>query len=185
MPTAARRWHGPAPPASSRRVWGLGRPLGCVIPLLMQLNTSRAEERSDERGSPIVPKIDGDYRGPSLRSGSVLWSAFIRENPRRDALRRGARECLRCCAGCFRLFGQLAEARRILQGDVGKHFAVELDAGLLQSVDEVAVGKAVQAGGGADADDPDRAVLALLLFASEVGELHATLHRFLRSLVEF
>src|SRR3954466_14148071 len=111
----------------------------------------------------------------------------IRVHLRESAARRispRTTRMLRCARG-FRLFGQLGKTCWVLQGDIGEHFAVELDAGFLQSVDEVAVGQAVQTGGGADADDPDGAVLALLLFASEVGELHATLHRFLRSLVEF
>ncbi len=39
-------------------------------------------------------------------------------------------------------------------------------------------------GGGADADDPERAVLALFLFAAGVGELQSALDGFLGSLVE-
>jgi len=34
-------------------------------------------------------------------------------------------------------------------------------------------------GGGADADDPQRAVLALLLLAAGIGELQPALNRFL------
>src|SRR5436305_14056953 len=113
-----------------------------------------------------------------------MESALICVNPRRTEFSRGTREYLRCCAGGLRLLGQLGKACRILQGDIGEHLAVELDACSLQSVDEVAVGQAVQAGGGADADDPDGAELALLLLASGVGELQSALHRFLRSLVE-
>src|SRR3954463_13339261 len=141
----------------------------------MQLNTSRVEERSDERGSPIAPTNHEYYRDPSLRSGLFYEPGIL---PQRDS------KGLRCGARGFRLLGQLRKARRIFQGDVGEHLAVELDACSLQSVDEVAVGKAVQAGCGADTDDPDGAELALLLFASGVGELQSALHRFLRSLVE-
>ena len=61
------------------------------------------------------------------------------------------------------LFCQLGKAGGVLHGDVGQDLAVQLDAGLLQSVDELRVAGAVQLGGGGDADDPQRAELALLL----------------------
>src|SRR3954469_9590309 len=99
-----------------------------------------------------------------VRSNVNLIRIHLRESAAKES-RRGSRECLRSCARGFRLLGQLAKARRIFQGDIGENLAVELDACPLQSIDEVAIGQAVQAGGGADADDPDSAELALLLFA--------------------
>ncbi len=61
------------------------------------------------------------------------------------------------------LVGQLGEARGVVDGDVGEDLAVELDAGLLEPVDELRVAGAVELGGGGDADNPERAELALLL----------------------
>jgi hypothetical protein len=56
---------------------------------------------------------------------------------------------------------------------------------LLESVDELVVAHPVQFGGGADADDPQRAVLALFLFASGIGELQSAVNGFFRRAVQF
>jgi hypothetical protein len=47
-----------------------------------------------------------------------------------------------CClggVGRFGLLGQLGKARGVVDGDVGQDLAVQLDAGLLQAVDELRV----------------------------------------------
>ena len=82
------------------------------------------------------------------------------------------------------LLHQLGKARGVVHGDVGEDLAIELDAGLLEAVDELRVAGAVQLGSGGDADDPERAELALLLAAAGVGELEAALDGFLGCLVE-
>src|SRR4051812_25887469 len=85
------------------------------------------------------------------------------------------------CSLTERRFGLRREAGKrgcVLGGDVREDLAIELDAGLFQSADERAVTHAVMLGGCADADDPDGAVLALLLFASEVGEFQAAFDGF-------
>src|SRR5271156_4779103 len=51
-------------------------------------------------------------------------------------------------------------------------------------MDELGIANPVQFGGCADADDPKRPELALLLPAANVGELETTLDGFLRCLVE-
>ena len=79
------------------------------------------------------------------------------------------------CGRALCLFGQAFKPAWIIHGDIGQDLAIQLDAGLFQSVDELAVAQAVQLGGGADADDPERAVLTLLLLASGVGELQPAL----------
>src|SRR6185437_7718675 len=84
----------------------------------------------------------------------------------------------------FRLGRKLAEAGGVVHGDVGQDLAVERDAGELQAVHELAVADLVLAGGGADADDPELAELALALLAPAVGELERALAGFLRRAVQ-
>src|ERR1700738_1101755 len=84
----------------------------------------------------------------------------------------------------FRLLHQLGKAGCIMHGDVGQDLAIQLDAGLLEPVDELGVTGAIQLAGGVDAHDPQGAELALLLFAAGVSELEAAFDGFLGSLVE-
>src|SRR6185437_2933580 len=88
------------------------------------------------------------------------------------------------CQRCLGLLDEGGEACRVVHGNVGQDFAVELDSGCLEAVDELRVADAVDFSGGIDAHDPERAVLALLLLASAVSELHAALDGFLGGLVE-
>ena len=64
---------------------------------------------------------------------------------------------------------QLLEAVLFLDGHVGQDLAVELHAGQAQAAHEHAVGQAVLASGGVDADDPELAHLALALLAVAEG----------------
>ena len=84
------------------------------------------------------------------------------------------------CRGGLRLLAQRRKSSRIVDRQIGQDLAVQLDAGLLQAVDELAVADAVQLGGGADAHNPDGTVLALLLLAAAVGELQPALDRLFR-----
>ena len=52
-----------------------------------------------------------------------------------------------------------------MYGQVCEHFTIERHLGPLEPVHELAVGKAVQAGRGVDADDPETSKLALALAA--------------------
>ena len=70
--------------------------------------------------------------------------------------------------GCFgvRALGRLyqcGETCRIIGRDVRQNLAVKLHTGFFQSTDELVIADALGAGSGADADNPDGAVLALLL----------------------
>src|SRR5690606_40096524 len=77
---------------------------------------------------------------------------------------------LRCeCA--LGLFGQGRKPGRVVHGDVRQHLAVQGDPGLQQPVHEAAVAHAVDAGSRIDAGDPQRAEIALLLLAADVGVL--------------
>src|SRR5204863_8604412 len=69
------------------------------------------------------------------------------------------------------LLAALAERRQVVHGEVGEHLAVHLDAGLLETVDQAAVAQPELARAGVDAHDPERAEIALLLLAADVGVL--------------
>src|SRR5215831_11316727 len=71
----------------------------------------------------------------------------------------------------LRLLRERTEGRRVVHRDVGEHLAVDLHAGLVQSVDDAAVGKAVDTRRRVDARDPERAELALVLPPVAVGVL--------------
>ena len=55
-----------------------------------------------------------------------------------------------------------ANAAGIGDGEIGEDLAVDADVGRLQAADEARVGRAVGAGGGVDARDPQAAEVALL-----------------------
>ena len=73
--------------------------------------------------------------------------------------------------GVLGLFGHGGEGDAVVVGDIRQHLAVDLDPGLLQPIDQPAVGQAVLAGGRVDTGDPQGAELALLLAAVAVGIL--------------
>ena len=64
---------------------------------------------------------------------------------------------------------ELGERGRIGDGQVGEDLAVELHLGLVEALDEAAVGDAFGADGGVDAHDPERAVVALAELAVDGG----------------
>src|SRR5262249_1978355 len=61
--------------------------------------------------------------------------------------------------------------RDVVHRDVGQHLAVDRDVRLLEAVHQAAVGQAELARTGVDADDPQRAELALALLAADVRVL--------------
>src|SRR5882672_11528047 len=97
-------------------------------------------------------------------------------------------ECwfLRCPAeSALRLLGEALKPAGIVHRQVGQDLAIQLHAAFLEAVNELVVAHPVQFGGGADAHNPERAVLPLFLFASGVSELEPALHRFFGGSVEF
>ncbi len=58
---------------------------------------------------------------------------------------------------------------RVGSGNLREDFAVELDLALLESVDDLAVGRSELASGGVDANLLERTVVALLQLAANVG----------------
>src|SRR5262245_29797713 len=85
----------------------------------------------------------------------------------------------------LRLLGEVLKSARIFHRQVSKNLAVQFDPSLLQAVDELRVAEAILLGVGGDADDPQRAELALALLASRVRELQSALDGFLRRPIQF
>src|SRR5580692_7059240 len=69
------------------------------------------------------------------------------------------------------LLGDRAKRRHVVHGEVGEHLAVDLDSGLVQAVDDAAVGKAIGPCCRIDARDPQRAEFALVRPPVAVGVL--------------
>src|SRR5690348_3500556 len=82
------------------------------------------------------------------------------------------------------LLGDRAERRDVVHGEVRKHLAVDRDAGLVEPCDQAAVGQSELARSRVDADDPQRAELALLLLAADVGVLLGLGHRLLGDAID-
>src|SRR5712691_5466249 len=78
----------------------------------------------------------------------------------------------------FRLFRDFGKRRLVEHRDIGKHLAIHLYRGLLQTAHEYTVGQAAFARRGVDARNPQRAELALAIAAVAVGILPGLHHRF-------
>src|SRR5690606_12068667 len=70
-----------------------------------------------------------------------------------------------------RLFDQGLEGLGLVDGEIGEHLAVHLDASLAEAVDKSAIGQTQLAGAGVDALDPEGAEIALLRAAVTIGIL--------------
>src|SRR5713101_1442633 len=90
--------------------------------------------------------------------------------------------CAEGVLGCLR---ELRKRSGILHGEVGQNFSVDFDAARLQTVHELAVGKAAQTRSGADALNPQLAELPLAVATVAIGEPFGAPHGFLGGLKEF
>src|SRR5581483_5836883 len=79
--------------------------------------------------------------------------------------------------GLFGLARERGETLRVAHRDVGQNLAVQLHAGSLQTMHELAVGKLVEPGGRTNADDPQAAKVAFAGSAVAVAEPQRALHR--------
>src|SRR5579883_149196 len=86
--------------------------------------------------------------------------------------------------GGLRSVDQQPKPGLVRGGHFGQHFTVEPDAGSLQPMHELAVRNSGIPAGGVNAHNPQRPVIALLVFAAGIGELQPPLDRFLRSPVQ-
>src|ERR1700712_1054143 len=84
----------------------------------------------------------------------------------------------------LRLGRESSETERVVGGDVSKDLAIQAVAGVLEAIDKGRVAHTIDASSGANADDPERAELALFLFTADVGEFQAAFNGFLGCLVE-
>ncbi len=82
------------------------------------------------------------------------------------------------------LFHQLCETRGVLHGDIGQNLTVQRNTCGFQTVDELAVGDAIEPGSRADALNPQAAILPLLYAAIALGITIGAIGRFLSGLVE-
>src|SRR5688572_26596799 len=69
-------------------------------------------------------------------------------------------------------------------GQVGQHLAVDRDARRLESAHQLRVGEPVFARGGVNPDDPQPAIVALLLLPADEGVLAGGIDRFLRGAIQ-
>src|SRR2546423_6154338 len=80
--------------------------------------------------------------------------------------------------------GDFAKRRRLVDREVGEHLAIEVDVGEFQAVHELAVAQSIGARRRADANDPERAELALLELAAREGEIQRALDLLFRMAIE-
>src|SRR5713101_6422343 len=114
--------------------------------------------------------------GRSARNDSVKIACHQRKlGPFRLGWRRWGDLCIN---------RKLREAGGVLHRDVREDFAVERDACGFQAVNQLAVGQAVQPRGGADALDPQAAILALLGAAVAESIAIGAIGRFLGGLIQ-
>src|SRR5246127_663881 len=119
---------------------------------------------------PFFPSQRTRTLSSAAPSGAAATSA------RASAVRavRSAKSASRRSAyaeGRLGLLRNRAKSRGVVYRDVGQHLAVDLHSGLVQAVDDAAVGEPVEARRGVDARDPQRAELALVLPPVAVGIL--------------
>src|SRR5699024_1931967 len=77
--------------------------------------------------------------------------------------------------GVLRDLDQTGERRGVVDGELGEHAAIDLDAGQVQTLDEAVVGHAVGAGGSVDPLDPELTEVALALQARALAAVPAGL----------
>src|SRR5260221_4893961 len=85
---------------------------------------------------------------------------------------------------CLGLFGELREAGGVLHCHVSQDFAIEGNSRGFQAMDQLAIGDAILTCSGADALNPQAAILALLYTAVAECIAIRAIGRFLRGLIE-
>src|ERR1700679_1180569 len=100
-------------------------------------------------------------------------SEQLESRPWRDA-KAASSDGSRLCAS---LIHQSLEGGGLVNGQIRKLLAVDLDAGLGEPADKSAVGESVLAAAGVDALDPQSAEIALLELAADIVVLHRPVGR--------
>src|SRR5512133_2805073 len=107
------------------------------------------------------------------------WSLLVFPKQKADPLGPPGRFVLWVWLGRRTLPGKLdesAEGIRVVDRQLGKHLAIDLDAGLAQAVHELRVAHPLAARGGVDADDPQPPEVALAVAPVTVGVGAGALH---------
>jgi hypothetical protein len=78
----------------------------------------------------------------------------------------------------FSGLNELFESGFVIDGDFGKHFAVQGDIGFNQPVDETAVTDFISPAGRVDTHSPEAAEVALFLLAMDKGHCLSAIHCF-------
>src|SRR5262245_21059351 len=73
---------------------------------------------------------------------------------------------------------EFGESLRLVDGQVGENFPIQVNPGHFQAMHKLAVIQPVQPRRSADADDPERTVITLLDLAPDVSEFERALNRF-------
>lgn len=84
----------------------------------------------------------------------------------------------------FRKISDSAEGRHIRDGDVGKHFSIQLYAGPFQTMDESLIGKSLNACCRIDAGDPEVSESSLLDPTISIGIAEPLLESLTRGAIE-
>jgi hypothetical protein len=149
---------------------GHQRGLECLQIAHLFGHLSRVLSANKEKPAPALPARVSQYQF------SNAWEALVRPD---SALKSVRGAVLQIGERLLGLGDQRSECLRLVDRHVGQHLAVDLDAGLVQAVDQAAIGQAVLAGGGVDALDPERAEIALADLAVAIGVLQRLLDRLL------
>ena len=154
LPSAAMRT------CSSARKIGRGGDLGEEL-ALRALRGQRSGVRSSCDSADLMSS-SGLCRGPMLAARvASKWQLGPRDQAADDTLDGSptcaAKTSVTPLSGPGGLVDERLEACGVLDGEIGQHLAVDLDAGLVEAVDKSAVGQPVLAHGRVDALDPQRA----------------------------
>src|SRR5690348_823461 len=147
-----------------------------VIAPFLPSNATRCDSSASSVSAAAIAPSASSVRCPNVsiatpctkekrREGLGLLPARLHHNVRRE--RRNASSSQ---AG-LGLLGNRTKRRDVVHGEIRQHLAVDGDAGLVEARDQAAVGQPELARGRVDAHDPQRAELALLLLAADVGVL--------------
>lgn len=107
-----------------------------------------------------------------------------KDRPERNGLYEKL-NALRSANFCFCSFNNLGEASRIVNSDLRKHLAVEVDASLGTPVDKAAITDTVHAACSIDADNPESAEAALLHFSVHISHSLCPIYGFCSLTEEF
>src|SRR5665648_13250 len=183
--TSARSWASFATVAALANSWCLASSAAATA--VFTVLTACPKSRRSSGGMAPSRCISADTR-PFLPSAAMRTSSSVPRSDARaiasssSALRVSSSGALMAWApwpdgaglsprGSRGSLDEALEGLRLVHGHIGQHLAVELDPGLFQAVDQLAVSRAIGPRGGVDALDPQGAEGALPHLAVAIGVL--------------